>query len=416
MSLRLTALLLAMVLLSTSCGFVPDVKESIIDDTVKVNSDNTGIEKKIRTAEGDFSSVLVDFSDEIYHLVSDDNDKKENIIFSPLSVVYALALSSNGADGQTLNEFEELFGGLPAEMMNEYLLSLTNELESSKDTKVVIGNSIWANKRLMTLSSDYLDIAKKYYSAEARSLEFNEQAVSEINNWVREKTDGLIDKVIDELSPNMVIALFNTVLFDGKWAKKYDEYSITEGKFFNYDGTETDVEYLYSEETGTYFEVDGGVGFSKAYKDGYRFTAVLPDGDIDEFIKNENIGEILNSSAASGINVRVYIPKFEYDYSTSLNKILQSMGLNTAFTDSADFDKMSESGKANIMISQIFQKAKIILNEEGTKAAAVTGITYATCALPTAEVKRIRLERPFFYIIQDINGNPLFVGTVYSLD
>lgn len=430
MKFKLTAILLIFSTLATSCSLCanPDNQQIDTPDTTETQviiEGNSAMDQIIRNVDGekitvpdfdgDFTSVLSDFSNKIYLGVSDSNDKKDNIIFSPLSVVYALALASNGAEGQTKEEFEYLFGGATVEEMNEYLLALTKELESSKDSKVVVGNSIWTNKNLFTLSREYLSLAERYYSAEARSVIFNDDAVREINNWVKEKTDGMIPKAIDGLSPDLATVLFNTVLFDGIWEKEYTENDVSDGKFFNFDGTMSDVEYLHSKENGTYFKVDGGVGFSKAYKDGYSFTAVLPNGDIDDFIKNLNINEILEESKKSNEDVIVFIPKFEYDYSTSLNKILQSMGLITAFTDDADFDKMAAGGNADIMISEVFQKAKIILNEHGTKAAAVTGIAYATCAAPIKEDKLIRLEKPFLYIIQDSEGNPLFIGTVYSL-
>ncbi|MBE6616411.1 MAG: serpin family protein [Ruminococcaceae bacterium] len=416
MLFRITSLLLCVMLLFTSCQVGQSIIDSNNESEVNAPMQRTAPFTEISYSNNDFSTVLTEFSDTIYKSVSEDNVKKENIIFSPLSVMYALALASNGAEGETLAEFEKLFGGINVDEMNEYLLTLTTELESSRDSKVVIGNSIWANSGLFTLSQDYQITAQKYYSAESRSLKFDGNAVKEINNWVNEKTDGMIKKAIDDLDPGLATALFNTVLFDGIWAKEYLESDIIDGIFHNYDGKATDVEFLYSKESGSYFEVNGGVGFSKAYKDGYSFTSVLPNGNIDDLLEKSSITEIIDASRGSIENVKVYIPKFEYEYSKSLNKILQGMGLNIAFTDKADFDKMSEVVPANIMISQIFQKAKIVLNEHGTKAAAVTGITYATCAMPVQPDKIIRLDKPFLYIIQDSNGNPLFIGTIYSLN
>lgn len=416
MLLRIISLLLCVMLLLTSCQVRQIIIDSNNESEVNAPMQKTVPLTEISYSNNDFSTVLAEFSDTIYKSVSEDNAKKENIIFSPLSVMYALALASNGAEDETLAEFEKLFGGINIGEMNEYLLTLTNELESSRDSKVVIGNSIWANSDLFTLSKDYQIIAQKYYSAETRSLKFDSNAVKEINNWVKEKTDGMIEKTIDSLDPGLATALFNTVLFDGVWAKEYLENDIADGIFHNYNGKATDVEFLYSKEAGSYFEVNGGVGFSKSYKDGYSFTAVLPNGNIDDLLTKTSITEIIEASKYSMENVKVYIPKFEYEYSKSLNKILQGMGLKIAFTNNADFDKMSEVVPANIMISQIFQKAKIVLNEHGTKAAAVTGIIYATCAMPTQQEKIIRLDKPFLYIIQDSNGNPLFIGTIYSFN
>lgn len=401
-------------LIFTSC----QVGQSVIDSNNE-SEVNTPVKRiapinDISYTSDDFSVVLSEFSDVIYKSISDSNDKKENIIFSPLSVMYALALASNGAEDETLEEFEKLFGGTKIDEMNGILSALTDKLESSKESKVVIGNSIWANKDVFTVSKDYISTVKKYYDAEARSVKFDQNAVNEINNWVKDKTDGMITEAIYDLDPALATVLFNTVLFDGIWAKEYFENDIIDGIFHNYDGKVADVEFLYSKEAGSYFEVEGGVGFSKAYKDGYSFTAVLPNGSVEDLLSSTSIGEIIKSSRNARETVKVYIPKFEYEYSKTLNKVLNDMGLVKAFTVGADFDKMAQSGDANIMISQIFQKAKIVLNEHGTKAAAVTGIVYATCAMPTQPEKVIRLDKPFLYIIQDAEGNPLFIGTVYE--
>ena len=181
------------------------------------------------------------------------------------------------------------------------------------------------------------------------------------------------------------------------------------GRFTLSDGSFAFPDFLHSSERG-YFTVDGAQGFSKRYKDGYRFIGVLPDGDVNDFTTRMDLSEIIEKSAKSYAECDAAIPKFEYETSLGLNEIAQSLGIQRAFTDSAELGGLSATGVNDLYISSIFQKAKVILNEHGTKAAAATEITIALTSytpLPT-----VRLDRPFFFVIVDSDGIPLFLGTV----
>ena len=398
---------------------------SDVTETEPIDNNDTPIEDEAMTKratpipedelDGVFASAVADFSDKLYDRIISEGEK-ENTVVSPLSVIYAMSLIANGADGKTLEEFETTLGNIPIEQLNEYLYKLTEKLMSSEGSTVVVGNSTWANSKFFHLSDGFTDIAKKYYRAEAKSLPFNNKAVNQINAWVSEKTDGMIDAIVTELDPEMALVLINTILFDGKWETEYNDYDIDDGVFFNYDGTTSDVEYLFSQESGSYFTIKGGVGFSKPYKDGYRFTAVLPTGNIDDFMSSVDVSEVITASMSPRGNVKVYIPKFEYEFGTELTDILKDMGIETAMTPAANFRNMSADGVTDTYIGSVIQKAKIILNEKGTKAAAATAVaTYGTTSIPVREVPVIRLERPFFYMIVDESGIPLFIGTVYDL-
>ena len=398
---------------------------SDVTETEPIDNNDTPIEDETVTKraapipedelDGVFASAVADFSDKLYDRIISEGEK-ENTVVSPLSVIYAMSLIANGADGKTLEEFETTLGNIPIEQLNEYLYKLTEKLMSSEGSTVVVGNSTWANSKFFHLSDGFTDIAKKYYGAEAKSLPFINKAVNQINAWVSEKTDGMINAIVTELDPEMALVLINTILFDGKWETEYNDYDIDDGVFFNYDGTTSDVEYLFSQESGSYFTVKGGVGFSKPYKDGYRFTAVLPTGNIDDFMSSVDVSEVIAASMSPRGNVKVYIPKFEYEFGTELTDILKNMGIETAMTPAANFRNMSADGVTDTYIGSVIQKAKIILNEKGTKAAAATAVaTYGTTSIPVREVPVIRLERPFFYMIVDESGIPLFIGTVYDL-
>lgn len=369
-------------------------------------------------ADERFTDAVTGFSGKLFTACAGISEQK-NLVLSPLSVIYALTLVSNGAADSTLAAFETLNGGIPIGEMNEYLYEYTKKLESTAESTVDTANSAWANKSIFELSEDFITVAEKYYRAEAKAVNFADKAATDaINRWVSDNTDGMIDKAVDELNPNAALVLLNTVLFNGKWEKPYEEYDISDGIFTNHDGSETDVEYMRSTEY-SYFEVDGGVGFSKAYKDGYSFVGILPDEEtgIDRFAAELDLAEINRAVAGGSEKVRVLLPKFEYENEVQLTDILSDMGLEEAFGGNANLRGLG-TGMGNPYISSVLQKAKIITDENGTKAAAMTEVmVMMTSAGPSAQPKIIELNRPFFYMIVDNETLiPLFMGIVYNME
>ncbi len=366
-----------------------------------------------------FTEAVQTFSQNLFSACSDKAENK-NLVLSPLSVMYALTLVSNGASDSTLAAFEKLNGGIPVLEMNEYLYEFAKTLSVTKESMVNTANSVWANALLFTLSEDFVAVADKYYSALARSEDFSDPAALQaINGWVAEHTDGMIPKIMEKLEPTTDLILLNTVLFNGKWEEPYEEADVYDGTFTNYDGSETAVEFMNSTEH-SYFEVDGGIGFVRAYKDDYSFIGILPseEAGIDALVSELALPEILEAANAGTEKVYVSLPKFEYESDIPLKEILTEMGLAEAFSEEADLNGLGSGAVGSPYISDVFQKAKIITNENGTKAAAVTEIMVAlTSFRPQQEPKRIVLDRPFFYmILENKTQIPLFMGTVYSFE
>ena len=252
--------------------------------------------KPIGTPSDDrFTGAVQTFSERLFSLCTEDA-KNMNLVLSPLSVIYALTLVSNGASGSTLAEFEELNGSIPVMEMNEYLYEIAITLNVTRESTVNTANSVWANESLFTLSKDFITVADKYYSALARSEDFADpDTLQAINGWVSEHTDGMIPKMMEKLEPSAALILLNTVLFNGKWEEPYEESDVSDGTFANYDGSETAVEYMNSTEH-SYFEVDGGIGFVRAYKDDYSFIGILPDSDagIDSFVSDVSLSVLID--------------------------------------------------------------------------------------------------------------------------
>lgn len=366
-----------------------------------------------KPADERFADSVAGFSGEMLKNCLSENGGK-NLILSPLSAMYALTLCSNGASGKTLAEFEAL-NGIPTDEMNEYLWSYASRLAETENSTVRTANSVWGNKNFFTMAEDFRKVSEKYYNAESRSIDFADQSnVPVINGWVSDNTDGMIPNAIDELNPSTVLMLLNTVLFDGAWDKEYEEYQIREGVFHGANGSQNEIEFMYSTEN-SYFEVEGGVGFSKMYKDGYAFTAVLPDGDPDQFIANADLSDVISAALTGTAKADVSIPKFEYETEMGLTDVLKEMGLKRAMSSQAELYGLSAEGLP-LCIDQVLQKAKVITNEHGTKAAAMTQVSIRLTSARPVEKKIVHLDRPFFYMILDTEtGIPLFTGVVYNL-
>lgn len=369
-------------------------------------------------ASDDFTENVTNFSEALFRL---SLEKGKNLVLSPLSVTYALSMTANGASGETLAEFISLNGGIGVNDMNEYLCALTHRMADTKESTVEIGNSVWANKQSFTVNEAFRETVLAYYGAEASALDFSKkESADTINKWVSDKTDGMIDKAVDDIDPMTAMILINTVLFDGKWAVPYEENDIVTRVFDGYTEQAKNADFLTSTEH-SYFEVENGVGFSKPYKDGYKFVAILPNEGVDvyDFARDLDIADALSVADNSYEKVICQIPKFEYGVEVDLNEILMSMGLERAFSsENAELEGLGTSNFGSLYISKVLQKAKIKLDEDGTKAAAMTGVfVNATSAAPVTQPKRITLDRPFVYmIVDDSTDLPLFMGVLADLE
>lgn len=351
-------------------------------------------------------------------------NEQDNVLISPLSIQLALAMTANGAKGQTRDEMVALLGGeYTLESLNEYLLDYVENLPSSEKYKLEIANSIWLKQNGIIPNGDFLQTNKNYYDSEIYSAPFDKTTVTDINNWVNENTDGLIKELIDEIGKYTIMYLINAIVFDAEWAEKYSEDDIYDDFFTTEEGVEQAIEMMYSIEY-TYIEANGAKGFKKNYKDGkYSFVALLPgEGmSVDEYIATltgEEILHALNNPDYSKI-VIARMPKFSYDYSLTMNGVLTALGMPTAFDGiEADFSEMGVA-RENIYISKVLHKTFISVDEAGTKAGAVTGIVMDDFESEIGYENEvvITLDRPFVYmIIENETNTPIFMGTLDSIN
>jgi len=356
-----------------------------------------------------------------FELLEKNTAKKGNVMVSPLSVLYALGMTANGARGETKTQMEKtLFGGISVEQANRYFRGFGDSLSDNAGAKLNIANSIWLNRLRgdFAVNAEFLSANTSYYDAGIFGVPFGPEAVTQINDWVSGKTDGMIPKTLNELSPAALMVLINTVLFDGKWAEDYQEHAVQQHEFTSYDGSKTEREMLASTEN-RYFKLGKGTGFIRPYVEKYSFVGILPDEGEDVYEYAASIDGAAFAEAVTNPQrgtVQVRLPSFTFDYSVELKDALCALGMPDAFSDAADFTGMGECSE-HIAISEVIHKTRIELTKEGTKAAAVTAVIMkATSAAPPKEPVRIYLDRPFvFAIIDNESGLPIFCGIVSEL-
>lgn len=344
------------------------------------------------------------------------HDQGKDSLISPLSAFFALGMSANGADGQTLAQMEDTLG-VPVDVMNKLSKSAIASAQG-ENRQLEIANSIWVKD--IVLSDEFQSVLKSDYAGEGFETKFDADAVKQINDWVSNKTDGQIPEMVSQEDlNNLVLLLINALNFDAKWAEPYPEEAISTFEFTDAQGNTTETECLMSQED-QYVKTDSLHGFIRPYEKGrYSFAALIP---VDE---GESLDDALAHTDQTQLeqalhdpesrDIQAAIPSFTLDSSMSLNDALKALGITDAFDENADFSKMSEGH--DLMISSVKQKTKIKVDAKGTKAAAATsiGISETAALVDEEEPVVITCDRPFmFLIIDNDSATPVFIGTLES--
>ncbi|BBL67405.1 serpin family protein [Methanoculleus chikugoensis] len=370
------------------------------------------------------------FAADLYRQIADDPAYAgKNIFFSPYSISSALAITYEGARGTTADEIGSVlhlpvnetlrragFAGLDAALNN-----------GDENYTLRTANALWAEETYSFLP-EYVDTAARWYAANVTNLDFANDAEPSrqtINRWVEEKTE---DKIRDLLPAGSIdamtrLVITNAVYFKGTWVKQFDPAETTEEEFRVAPGetvrvpmmhrTDEDAIYGYA-ETGT-LQV---LRMPYAHADGTELSmlVLLPREEnltaAEEALAPEKLDELRDS--LTDRRVRVVFPKFTLETEYSLSPVLAAMGMPTAFSDDADFSGMD--GTDMLFINEVFHKAFVDVNEEGTEAAAATGVVMNIKSAPGEDTTPVfRADHPFvFLIVEEDSGTVLFAGRVVN--
>lgn len=330
-------------------------------------------------------------------------------VLSPLSITYALGMLNNGADGQTLKEINQTlgFGEAGADAINAFCQKMLKEANTLDDrTKALIANTIFVNEGLgYRLQEGFIDKANTYYDAQPQNRDFNDgETMDVINQWANDHTMGMIPKVLNEdtFHPDVVSYLLNALYFKGMWSDPFRK-DMTRNESFG-GGEEVPMMHKTGQEF-QYTENDLYQAVVLPYGNGaYQMTVFLPHED-------KTVGEVLETLNGSNWQfkgsweeVDLKLPRFETETFQPLVDTMKDLGMPSAFTLAAEFPWFCNTP---VYISNMFQVAKIKLDEEGTEAAAVTVIETPEAAMPE-EPKRFHANRPFLYIISEQSTGAIF--------
>ena len=318
--------------------------------------------------------------------------------FSSIKVTgcFILAMTANGAAGETLKQMETAMG-MPVPELSAWLSDYREALPRADKYKP----------------------DEKLFGAGVYRSPFDDSTLREINGWVKENTDGMIEQVLDEIPPDAVMYLVNALAFDAEWQEIYHDYQVREGECTCEDGRVQKEDMMYSTENA-WLEDEHAKGFLKYYADGkYAFAALLPE----EGMALQDYLSTLNGAKLRGIldnpkraQVDAAILKYESEYSIEMSEVLQSMGMTDAFDiGAADFSGLGHSEAGNLYISRVLHKTYIAVDEKCTKAGAATAVEMRDecTAIEEPVVMTVYLDRPFLYMIIDCEQNvPVFIGTV----
>lgn len=364
-----------------------------------------------------------DFACNLFRTIYEQKHSNGSFIMSPISVGYLLGMLNAGAEGETQRQITDVLGlDVSAQEINQHFKKIMNEASSVDSTVTIkIANSININSaRGYRLIPKYKENMQKFYDAQIDAFPFtDDRNVDIINNWCNTHTDGMIPKILDSLDPYAAMYLLNAVFFKASWTDKFDPNYTRNKVFTKEDGTILEHKMMHVAIKAAYGSNDLCKMLRLPYGNGsYSMNVLLPHqgktvGDIIQSLSAQQL-EQQRTQEMTTYNVDVLMPRFTTESETHLEGVLSSMGMPLAFHPrTAEFSNMVKDEE--LWISMMMQKAKIEVNEKGTKASAVTiarGYKKGFAGDNRQKNAEFHATRPFvYYIVDNSSGTIYFMGT-----
>ena len=351
-----------------------------------------------------------------------------NIFYSPYSISTALAMTYAGANGDTATQMAKALDfTLPQAQLHPAFDDLALQLASrgqgasgtnGKSFALNIANALWCEKTYNFLP-DFLNTLGQNYGAGVNLLDFvnsPEPSRVTINNWVSNETNNKINNLIPAgaIAPQTRLVLTNAIYFDAAWQNPFSADKTQNGTFNLLDGSTVSVPMMNNEASYGYTQGTGYQAVELPYSGGQvAMDIIMPDaGNFTTFESGMTAGSvsaIISNLQTKSINLTM--PKFNFDSSFSLNSALSALGTPIAFSNQADFSGMT--GNKDLTIADVVHKAYVAVDEQGTEAAAATGVVMS--AMAVMNQNNVTIDQPFIFMIRDIQtGAILFVGRVLN--
>jgi len=349
----------------------------------------------------------------------------ENLCFSPLSLALALSMALNGAEGETYDAIAKTLGYTEQKLdaVNAQARALARLLNpADKSITVRMANGLWVQQGFL-LKPEFLRALLSFYETRTETVDFRnaEAAADAINAWVKEQTQGLIEKLFQagDFDAQTRLALVNTLYFEGKWQYPFPKDATQDAPFALENGETKQVPMMRLSERLPYLKEEGFEAVALPYGGGdYRFYLFLPDkgrtiADLRKQLTPANWGKWLG--AFRTVQGSLQVPRFTVETKYDLKPPLSALGMEIAFDpDRADFSRIADGSPERLFIQKAIQKAVVEVDEEGTKAAAATGVSIGVTSVPVDQFTMV-VDRPFlFAIVHQPTGVVLFLGIVRS--
>ncbi|MBL8210547.1 MAG: serpin family protein [Bryobacterales bacterium] len=353
-----------------------------------------------------------------FHLYRQVAEPGKNVFFSPYNISSAMAMAYAGARGQTAQEMAAVMHiTTPAAQLLPAFRELENSLQAGdRPYQLHTANRVWG-ERQAALLPPYLNLLEHNFGAALERLDFRQQPEPSrlaINDWVKQKTQGKITDLLPSgsIKPITRLVLTTAIYFKSDWAKPFDKKQTTDELFYLKPGNGVRVPMMHASAQAGYFEEELATGLQLPYK-GDRLSMIVllpkqPDGmaALEKALTPSQLTKWRTAMHTS--KVQVSLPRFQMTEKYDLISALEALGMKQAFTSNADFTGMT---KEKIAISRVVHKAFVDVNEQGTEAAAATGMVAELTAFRKPTI--FRADRPFLFLIQDNqSGTILFLGRV----
>ncbi|MFN8257277.1 MAG: serpin family protein [Bacteroidales bacterium] len=367
------------------------------------------------------SKMLVNASNQFgfdlfQNMVAFRKSSSTNILVSPLSVFYALSMAANGANNSTKDDIYEV---LKIESFSENDLNINNKqisnalLALDKNVEFSIANSIWYQSGINVLPG-FISKNQDLYSAQMQAINFNDStSFDKINQWVSDNTNHKIESIINQLNPDAKMYLLNAIYFKGTWKYEFDPAKNINRNFTLANGNEVSTQFMVQTANYKYKNYNELQLVEIPYGQGnWVMDLILPQPvlNTDQLLESY-LGQNWDSLVNTPFNqetITIQMPLFNFDFEASLNEILISMGMESAFTPGvADFSMISE--QQELFISEVKHKTYIEVDEKGTEAAAVTSVEISNGGADDRKV--LVFDKPFVFVIREVStGIILFIG------
>ncbi|MFC1466175.1 MAG: serpin family protein [Candidatus Brachytrichaceae bacterium NZ_4S206] len=368
----------------------------------------------------EFTRAATTFALDLFQRVA-RQDADKNVFISPANIAVALAMTANGARGETLQAMLAAIGdqGATLDTMNTDYAALQALLKRDDPSLVLtIANSLWARAGV-PFNADFLQRARRFYDAEIGELDFMQPSAPDvINGWVSDKTNGKINGIVSDIPQDTVLILISAIYFNGAWQTPFNTELTQDLPFNLLDGSQKQTPTMFRSGVFEYLKGDGFQAVRLPYAgDTLRMIVFLPDegrtlAEFETTLTGEN-WETWSAQFAPKQG-QLLLPRFKAQYDITLNDVLQEMGMGVAFDPQrADFSGMRPIPPA-VVISSVRHLAYVDVNEAGTEAAAATSVQMGvTSAQPIEDTFTMHVDRPFFFVIEDSNtGSLIFIGAI----